>query len=149
MVCVWKHVSDVVMRSINSPLVELGGLRFIARCIVMSVGHEYVLVLWNEDSRGWLFPREIKMQLPKAIKVANEDEAKMVVEVYNRALLFLVGAGTESDPFMYLRVSPSGKVENLTDKVHKAYALVTGSSPLKQGELDGVSKEAKSSRKPA
>lgn len=87
------------------------------------------------------------MQLPKAIKVSNVDEAKMVVEVYSRPMLFLCGAGTEEDPLSYLRVHPSGKVENLTDKVHRAYALVSGSKPLKQGDMYGDAEKVARSRK--
>lgn len=107
--------------------------------------HEYVMVVWKEDSRSWLVPSEIVMQLPKAIKVSSVEDAKLVVDVYNRALLFVIGEGEDC---RFVRVSPSGKEEDLTDKVRKAYALVSGSAPLKQGGMfDGVPKEASRSRK--
>lgn len=107
-----------------------------------------VLVVWKEDSRVWLYPKEIEMQLPKAIKVSSIADALLVVEVYNRTLLFLCGEGTDEKPFEYLRISASGKTENLTDKVHRAYSLVSGSTPLAQGGMfDGDAKSSKSARK--
>lgn len=72
------------------------------------------------------------MQLPKAIRVGNVDEAKLCVEVYNRPMLFVVKA-VDGDEFW--RVHPSGKIEDLTDKVRRAYALVSGSLPMVQGDL--------------
>lgn len=85
------------------------------------------------------------MQLPKAIRVGNEDEAKMVVEVYSRPMLFAIRGEDNSERF--LRVHPSGKVEDLTEKVHRAYALVSGSKPLKQGDMYGVSEKDARTRK--
>lgn len=101
------------------------------------------LVLWIDDIRIW-YPGEIEMQLPKAIKVATHADAALVVDVYNRVLLFAIGDG---DSVRYVRMHPSGKEEDLTDKVRKAYDLVSGSFPLKQGDLDGVSAKATAPRK--
>lgn len=112
--------------------------------------HEYCLVLWKESVRYWFFEFEwdqairCVMQLPKAIKVSSIEDAKLVVDVYNRALLFVVGEGEEA---RFVRVSPSGKEEDLTEKVRKAYALVSGSVPLKQGGIFDEASEAKSRRK--
>lgn len=107
--------------------------------------HARCLVLWIDDIRVYLEVKDIKMQLPKAIKVATHADAALVVDVYNRVLLFAIGEG---DAVRYVRMHPSGKEEDLTDKVKKAYDLVSGSAPLKQGGIfDGVSEKDGRTRK--